>query len=303
MRRDVGARPAAPWGRRPDPAHRPPRPGLASHPHPGRAGDAPRRAGRRRRPRGRDRVGSGRGVGAGDGCRPCSAPTTTPPASSRTATRAVAEAWRRARTAPRRQPAVMEALVPSILEQKVTGKQAFGAFRQLVLHHGDPAPGPADVVGELRLHVQPAPATLAMVPSWEWLRLGVSPSSPAPSSPPVGSPTPWSGSSTWAPTNSTAGCGRCRGWACGRAPRCASGPSATPTPSASATTTWPTTSAGRSSARHHRRGDGRGPRALPAAARPGRGAGVCRGPDTATEGPADVVPTHLPARGTGRRTR
>ncbi len=70
---------------------------------------------------------------------------------------------------------VMEALVPSILEQKVTGKQAFGAFRQLVLRHGEPAPGPEDVVAGLRLHVQPDPATLAAIPSWEWLRLGVEP--------------------------------------------------------------------------------------------------------------------------------
>ena len=67
---------------------------------------------------------------------------------------------------------VMEALVPSILEQKVTGKQAFGAFRELVRRHGEPAPGP---VGPLRLMVQPEPATIAAIPSWEWLRLGVDP--------------------------------------------------------------------------------------------------------------------------------
>jgi 3-methyladenine DNA glycosylase/8-oxoguanine DNA glycosylase len=67
---------------------------------------------------------------------------------------------------------VMESLVPSILEQKVTGKQAFGSFRELVRRHGEPAPGP---VGSLRLMVQPTPETIATVPSWEWLRLGVQP--------------------------------------------------------------------------------------------------------------------------------
>ena len=67
---------------------------------------------------------------------------------------------------------VMESLVPSILEQKVTGKQAFGSFRELVRRHGEPAPGP---VGALRLMVQPTPAVIAAIPSWEWLRLGVQP--------------------------------------------------------------------------------------------------------------------------------
>jgi hypothetical protein len=38
---------------------------------------------------------------------------------------------------------VIEALVPAVLEQKVTGKEARAAFRWLVLRHGTPAPGPA----------------------------------------------------------------------------------------------------------------------------------------------------------------
>ncbi|GAA1449501.1 DNA-3-methyladenine glycosylase 2 family protein [Mycobacterium cookii] len=75
--------------------------------------------------------------------------------------------WRIGRTG-----LVMESLVPSILEQKVTGKQAFGSFRELVRRHGEPAPGP---VAALRLMVQPTPATIAAIPSWEWLRLGVQP--------------------------------------------------------------------------------------------------------------------------------
>ena len=85
----------------------------------------------------------------------------------------VAEAWKRHRhwriggTG-----LVMESLVPSILEQKVTGKQAFGSFRDLVRRHGEPAPGP---VASLRLMLQPTPETIAAIPSWEWLRLGVQP--------------------------------------------------------------------------------------------------------------------------------
>ena len=67
---------------------------------------------------------------------------------------------------------VMESLVPSILEQKVTGKQAFGSFRELVRRHGEPAPGP---VSSLGLMLQPTPAAIAAIPSWEWLRLGVQP--------------------------------------------------------------------------------------------------------------------------------
>ena len=86
---------------------------------------------------------------------------------------AVAEGWRRHQHwRLGRTGRVMEALVPSILEQKVTGKQAFGSFRELVQRHGEPAPGP---ITELRLRVQPDPATIAAIASWEWLRLGVQP--------------------------------------------------------------------------------------------------------------------------------
>lgn len=67
---------------------------------------------------------------------------------------------------------VMEALVPAIIEQKVTGQEAFAGFRALVRRHGTPAPGPGASHG---LMVQPDAATLAKVPSWEWLRLHVDP--------------------------------------------------------------------------------------------------------------------------------
>lgn len=66
---------------------------------------------------------------------------------------------------------VVEVLVPSVLEQKVTGKQARASFRELVLQYGEPAPGPAPA----GLRVPPAAATWALVPSWAWHRAGVEP--------------------------------------------------------------------------------------------------------------------------------
>jgi len=56
---------------------------------------------------------------------------------------------------------VMESLVPTIIEQKVTGQEAFGAFRTLVRGFGEKAPGP------LGLMLQPTPEQLRAIPSWE----------------------------------------------------------------------------------------------------------------------------------------
>ena len=67
---------------------------------------------------------------------------------------------------------VMEALVPAIIEQKVTGKEAFGGFRALVHRFGERAPGPGE---PRKLWVQPSPDTLRTIPSWEWLRLHIDP--------------------------------------------------------------------------------------------------------------------------------
>jgi 3-methyladenine DNA glycosylase/8-oxoguanine DNA glycosylase len=67
---------------------------------------------------------------------------------------------------------VMESLVPAIIEQKVTGQEAFAGFRRLVRRFGEPAPGPG---GERDLWVQPSPERLRTIPSWEWLRLPVDP--------------------------------------------------------------------------------------------------------------------------------
>ncbi|GAB3066081.1 DNA-3-methyladenine glycosylase family protein [Phycicoccus sp. Root101] len=65
---------------------------------------------------------------------------------------------------------VLHALVPAVIEQKVTGQEAFGGYRALVHRFGSRAPGP----GEARkLWVAPDAATWAAVPSWEWLRASV----------------------------------------------------------------------------------------------------------------------------------
>jgi 3-methyladenine DNA glycosylase/8-oxoguanine DNA glycosylase len=66
-----------------------------------------------------------------------------------------------------RTSAVIESLVPAILEQKVTGREAWDAWRRIVLVWGEPAPGP------LGLRVPPDPATLAAVPYFELHRAGV----------------------------------------------------------------------------------------------------------------------------------
>jgi 3-methyladenine DNA glycosylase/8-oxoguanine DNA glycosylase len=75
--------------------------------------------------------------------------------------------WRVCRTG-----LVMEALAPAIIEQKVTGQEAFGGFRRLVHRFGERAPGAG---AELDVWVQPSAETLRMIPSWEWLRLPVDP--------------------------------------------------------------------------------------------------------------------------------
>ncbi|USQ78737.1 DNA-3-methyladenine glycosylase family protein [Ornithinimicrobium faecis] len=77
------------------------------------------------------------------------------------------QGWRVPRTG-----LVLESLVPAVIEQKVTGQEAFGGYRRIVRRLGELAPGPGE---ELGLFVVPAPERLRQVPSWEWLRMGVSP--------------------------------------------------------------------------------------------------------------------------------
>lgn len=64
---------------------------------------------------------------------------------------------------------VLESLIPSILEQKVTADEAYRAWRLLVRKFGEPAPGPSPD----RMSVMPDPRTWALIPSWEWHLAGV----------------------------------------------------------------------------------------------------------------------------------
>lgn len=62
---------------------------------------------------------------------------------------------------------VLEALVAAVIEQKVTGQEASTGWRRLLRRFGDAAPGPGSERG---MHCLPTPETLALIPSWEWLR-------------------------------------------------------------------------------------------------------------------------------------
>lgn len=66
-----------------------------------------------------------------------------------------------------RSGAVVESIVPAILEQKVTSDEAHRSYRKLVFAHGETAPGP------LGLRLQPAPNVLASLPYHSFHPLGV----------------------------------------------------------------------------------------------------------------------------------
>ncbi|MDI5973008.1 DNA-3-methyladenine glycosylase 2 family protein [Streptomyces sp. SL13] len=63
---------------------------------------------------------------------------------------------------------VLESLIPSVLEQKVTSDEAYRAWRLLLHRYGETAPGPLP-----GLKVVPDARTWALIPSWEWHRAGV----------------------------------------------------------------------------------------------------------------------------------
>ncbi len=66
---------------------------------------------------------------------------------------------------------VMEALIPAVLEQRVSGKDAFRAWRLLVTKFGTPAPGPAPA----RMRVPPSADVWRRIPSWEFHLANVDP--------------------------------------------------------------------------------------------------------------------------------
>ena len=78
-------------------------------------------------------------------------------------------AWRRHRHwRVGRSGLVMDSLLPVIIEQKVTGQEAFAAYARLVRRFGVRAPGPRE-----DLYVAPGAEALRQIPSWEWLKLPV----------------------------------------------------------------------------------------------------------------------------------
>ncbi|MER7540832.1 DNA-3-methyladenine glycosylase 2 family protein [Streptomyces sp. NPDC097704] len=64
---------------------------------------------------------------------------------------------------------VLESLIPSVLEQKVTTHEAYGSWRTLVRKYGEPAPGPAPD----GMYVMPDARAWTRIPSWEWHRANV----------------------------------------------------------------------------------------------------------------------------------
>jgi 3-methyladenine DNA glycosylase/8-oxoguanine DNA glycosylase len=68
-----------------------------------------------------------------------------------------------------RSRAVIECLVPAILEQKVIGEEARRALLGLIRAYGEPAPGPP----EWGLRLPPAPETLAAIPYYDYHPFGV----------------------------------------------------------------------------------------------------------------------------------
>lgn len=90
--------------------------------------------------------------------------------------------WRVAKTG-----LVINSLIPTILEQKVTGQQAFGAFRHLVRAYGEPACFPESVIQRagrvarrvVQMRHAPTPEVWRRIPSWQWLKAGAEPSASA----------------------------------------------------------------------------------------------------------------------------
>ena len=62
---------------------------------------------------------------------------------------------------------IVGALLPAIIEQKVTGGEAGRSYRGLVRVHGEPAPGPSG------LQLPPAPESLARLPYWAYHPIGL----------------------------------------------------------------------------------------------------------------------------------
>jgi len=66
---------------------------------------------------------------------------------------------------------VLEMMIASIIEQRITSLEARHSWRALIAKHGDPAPGPAPA----GMKVAPSPHGWRRIPSWDWHRAGVDP--------------------------------------------------------------------------------------------------------------------------------
>lgn len=66
---------------------------------------------------------------------------------------------------------VFDALACAVFEQKITGMQAFAAWRRIVTWHGERAPGPTP----RPMFAPPAVEAWRAVPSWAWHRSGLEP--------------------------------------------------------------------------------------------------------------------------------
>ncbi|KHF43902.1 DNA-3-methyladenine glycosylase family protein [Saccharomonospora viridis] len=64
---------------------------------------------------------------------------------------------------------VWDALVPAVLEQKVTRYEAHRSWRELCRWFGAPAPGPVPE----GLRIPPTPAAILSISDWQWHRAGV----------------------------------------------------------------------------------------------------------------------------------
>lgn len=66
---------------------------------------------------------------------------------------------------------VLDALIPAIIEQRVTSLEAYRSWARLLRWYGEPAPGPAPQ----GMRVMPTLEQWRGIPSWEWHRAGVDP--------------------------------------------------------------------------------------------------------------------------------